>query len=302
MEASHALPHCRKPIKEPETLVRDPSCRLRQLAENTSEPLWTTGLRAMTDSVDLLSPYNSPEDIAAKTTAIRQAVLRESDNLKQPNFECVSTEDLARLFGLYDRTFFKGLLAQAVKAKTGQPLAFRLSSTMTRSGGKTILYRRRMPSRKVQANYEIAVASRMLFMTFKQVDRPVVVCGLTCKDRLEALHRIMEHEIIHLVELVIYGKSSCSARRFKELAANVFGHAGTTHALVTPGEHAAQYGIRVGSTVCFEFEGRRLIGRVNRVNRRATVLVEDAKGPRYSDGKNYHKFYMPLKRLSPASV
>lgn len=292
-----------KPIKEPETLVQDPSCRLHQLAENAPKPLWTTGLRAITGSVNIPSPYNSPEDIAAKTTTVRQAILRESENLKQPNFERIGSEDLFRLFGLYDRIFFKGLLAQAVKVKTGQPLAFRLSSRMTRAGGKTLLYRRRMPSGKLQANYEIAVASRMLFMTFKQVDRPVVVCGLTCKDRLGALHRIMEHEIIHLVELVIYGKSSCSARRFKELAANLFGHCGTTHALVTPREHAAVYhGIRVGGMVCFEFEGRRLIGRVNRVNRRATVLVEDAKGPRYSNGKNYQKFYMPLKRLSPASV
>jgi hypothetical protein len=257
----------------------------------------------MTGSVDVLSPCNPPEHIAAKTTAIRQAILRESDNLKQPNFECISTEDLARLFGLYDRTFFKGLLAQAVKAKTSRPPAFRLSSTMTRASGKTLLYRRRMPGGKDQPNYEIAVASRMLFMTFKQVDRPVVVCGLTCKDRLEALHRIMEHEMIHLAEMVIYGKSSCSTRRFKLLAANIFGHAGTTHALVTPREHAAvRHGIRLGSMVCFEFEGCRRIGRVNRINRRATVLVEDAKGLPYSDGKKYQKFYVPLERLSPASV
>ena len=107
----------------------------------------------------------------------------------------------------------------------------------------------------------------------------------------------------HLAELVVYGKSSCSARRFKELAANTFGHAGTKHDLVTQREHATVYhGISVGSMVCFEFEGRRLIGRVNRINRRATVLVEDARGPRYSNGKHYQKFYMPLKKLGPVSV
>ena len=253
--------------------------------------------------MDLQSCYSPPEPIAAKITAVREAILGESENLRQPNFERISTEDLGRLFGLYDRVFFKGLLAHAVKRNCGQPLAFRLSSTMTRAGGKTLLCRRRMPEGKVKAHYEIAVAVRMLFMTFREVARPVVVCGLTCRDRLEALQRTMEHEIIHLAELVTYGKSSCSSRRFKELAGNIFGHAGTKHDLVTPREHAAvRHGIRLGSMVCFEFEGRRLMGRVNRINRRATVLVEDDKGLSYSDGRKYRKFYVSLEGLSPAAV
>ena len=253
--------------------------------------------------MDLVSLYNSPEQVAAKIAAVREGIIQESDNLKQPNFERISTQDLARLFELYDRTFFKGLLSEAVKRSSGRPLVFRLSSTMTRASGKTFLYRRRTPDGKVRANYEIAVASRMLFMTFKDVERPVEVCGLVCYDRLEALQRIMEHEIIHLAEMVTYGKSRCSSRRFKELAAHIFGHAGTKHDLVTPREHVSvQHGVRVGSVVSFEFDGRRRTGRVNRVNRRATVLVEDATGLPYSDGKKYQKFYVPLKGLSPASV
>lgn len=253
--------------------------------------------------MDILSLHNPPEYVAAQTAAIQQAILRESDNLKEPNFECLGTEDLARLFDLYDQAFFGGSLAQSVKAQTGRPLVFRLSSTMTWAGGKTSLYRWRMPDGQVQSRCEIAVASRMLFMTFGQVERPVVVCGLTCANRLEALQRILEHEIIHLAELVTYGKSGCGSQRFKELAANIFGHAGTSHALVTPMEHAAtQHGIRVGDLVCFDFEGRRLVGKVNRVNRRATVLVEDANGLAYTDGKKYQKFYVPLGMLCPADA
>ena len=123
--------------------------------------------------VDISSLKNPAEHIAAQTAAIHQAILRESDNLKQSNFECLGTEDLARLFDLYDRAFFSGHLAQAAKAKTGQPPVFRLSSTMTRAGGKTTFYRRRIPGGQVQAHYEIAVASRMLFMTFRLAERPV---------------------------------------------------------------------------------------------------------------------------------
>jgi hypothetical protein len=253
--------------------------------------------------VDLLSLHNPPDEIAAQTAGIHAVILRESDNVKQPNFESIGIDDLARLFNLYDRAFFGGQLAHTVKEKTGLPVVFRLSSIMTRAGGKTILHRQRLPGSQVQTHYEIAVASHMLFMTFNQADRPVVVCGSTCKNRLEALQRILEHEIIHLAELVVYGKTSCTGRRFKDLAANIFGHTGTKHTLVTPAEHAAtQHGIRVGAMVSFEFEGRRLVGQVNRAHRRATVLVEDAAGLPYSDGKKYKKFYVPLERLRPAST
>jgi len=264
-------------------------------------PVAVAGLPDTMRRVELLSLHNPPDEIASLTAIIHAAILRESDCLKQPNFESIGADDLARLFDLYHHAFFKGLLAQSVKEKTGLPLVFRLSSTMTRAGGKTILHRRRMPGGEVKTRYEIAVASQMLFMTFKQADRPVVVSGLACKNRLEALQRILEHEIIHLVELIVYGKTSCSRRRFKDLAANIFGHAGTTHTLVSPAEHAAtQHGIRVGGMVSFEFEGRRLVGRVNRAHRRATVLVEDACGQPYSDGKKYQKFCVPLAMLRPA--
>jgi len=56
-------------------------------------------------------------------------------------------------------------------------------------------------------------------------------------------------------------------------------------------------GIRVGSRVRFEFEGQQLEGRVNRITQRATVLVEHTEGARYSDGRRYRKYYVPLGSL-----
>ena len=105
-------------------------------------------------------------------------------------------------------------------------------------------------------------------------------------------------EIIHLAGLLVWDRSSCSGARFKAMARNVFGHTGTAHDLVTAREHASvQHGVWVGSMVGFEFEGRRLVGRVNRIRRRATVLVEDDEGQPYSDGGRYTKFYVPVEAL-----
>jgi len=58
---------------------------------------------------------------------------------------------------------------------------------------------------------------------------------------------------------------------------------------------------RLSSRVSFVFEGTRLQGRVNRVTKRATVLVEDAAGQRYSDGRSYRKYYVPLAALEALS-
>ena len=199
------------------------------------------------------------------------------------------------------RPVLRGWLGKTVTDKADLPLTFRLSSTMTRAGGKTIRTRIPRHDGPPKTHYEIAIASQMLFMTFNDIQRPVVVCGLTCTDRLQALQRIMEHEIIHLTELLVWGKSSCSAPRFRILVANIFGHADTKHDLVTPRERAAvQHGIKLGDLVGFESEGVRHVGRVNRIHHRATVLVEAADGMPYSDGKRYKKWYVPLAGLVSA--
>jgi hypothetical protein len=114
---------------------------------------------------------------------------------------------------------------------------------------------------------------------------------------LEALQRIFEHEIVHLAEQLCWGTSNCSAARFQDIAARFFLHRSHTHALITHKERAAQSGIGIGSLVVFRFEGRDLTGKVNRITKRATVLVPDPAGKAYSDGSRYNTYYVPLAAL-----
>src|SRR5262249_57034681 len=70
------------------------------------------------------------------------------------------------------------------------------------------------------------------------------------------------------------------------------------HDLVTQQERArARFDVRVGDPVTFTFEGAPHVGVVNRITRRATVLVECADGEAYTDGRRYRKFYVPLAQL-----
>jgi hypothetical protein len=239
-----------------------------------------------------------PDVIAARTAEIARAAIMDSHFLRSPNFTVITPGDLSRMFERYDQTFFDGFLRREVARTARGRLNFRLAPRMTRAGGKTFRIGRRGDLR-----YEIAISTRLLFLSFDDVSRPTSVCGVLCTDRLSALQRIMEHEMLHLLEFLVWNQSSCAAGRFKTMARNLFAHGASTHDLVTPAERAkARLDLRIGEEVIFEFEGRSFRGMLNRVNRRATVLVESPAGVRYTNGKRYEKFYIPLGMLKKTAV
>lgn len=241
------------------------------------------------------APGFGPDRARTLQQEVRQELLAKSPYVRQPNFTELHPDDLAVLFDAYDRRFLGGLCRRAVAPAR---VSFRLSLKMTRTGGSTTLYRPRKGMS--QGNLEIAVSSFLLFDGFNPADPDTSVAGLRCADRLEALQRVFEHELVHFVEYVATGKSDCSAKPFQEIAKALFGHRDFTHRLVTRRERAARQGIVVGTEVAFDFKGARLTGRVNRVTKRATVLVPDPKGAPYADGRRYAKYYVPLGAVQPA--
>ena len=220
--------------------------------------------------------------------------LRLSRVMDGPNFVRVGRDDLQRMVLMYDRHFFGGHLV-ALARREG--LTFGWSSRMTKNAGKTVTHypagRGRGPRR-----FEIILSSSLLFQTFRDVDRPVEVTGIRCNNRLEAMQRVTEHELVHLLEMVTWDVSSCSRRRFQTIAHRFFGHTQHRHDLITQGERAARrFRVGVGSRVRFVFEQRQLTGVVNRITRRATVLVVDPTGEMFDDGRRYRRYYVPLEQL-----
>ena len=111
----------------------------------------------------------------------------------------------------------------------------------------------------------------------------------------------MEHEMVHLIEMLLWDESSCARSRFQSITRRFFGHTENMHQLITPRERAiVKFGIRPGMKVRFRFEGAERTGIVNRISKRATVLVEDDRGQRYTNGKHYAKFYVPVQSLEAA--
>jgi hypothetical protein len=255
-----------------------------------------TSIAAVAGSVlaDAVASMQLPEElIQQRVRLIQQGLLAHSRYLQQSDFTAIHPGDLGFLFDAYDEQFFAGLCRQAL---AGRRLSFRLAPRMTRAGGKTV----RFTAHNGEVRYEIAIASSILFDGFGEKDHRVTVCGLECENRLEALQRVFEHEMVHLIEQLCWQTSDCAATRFQTIAAKLFLHRAHTHDLITRRERALVSGIRIGSLVTFDFEGRRLMGRVNRITKRATVLVEDPEGVKFSDGLLYRTYYVPLKCLSSA--
>lgn len=237
-------------------------------------------------------------EIHKRTAEIGRSVLAASRVMKSANFTSTTAADLQRMAEMYDAMFFESQLLPIAREHS---MSFRWSSRMTSAGGKTIRsVHRPRGQRASKVSYEIALSATLLFQTFGDLDRPIRVTGHACENRLQAMQRILEHELIHLAEMLVWEDSNCSADRFQAISHRLFGHTEHKHELVTQHERAAKkFNIRVGSMVSFQHEGQMYVGKVNRITRRATVLVADTQGQKYDDGQSYRKFYVPLGSLKP---
>ncbi len=233
--------------------------------------------------------------IRSWTHAIGRRLLLASPDARERNFTRLHPDDLSFLFAAYDARFLDGICGELLGP---DGVTFRLSSRMSRAGGKTTRFR----APDGATRFEIAVATSILFDGFVAGDPEVTVCGLPCRHRLEALQRLFEHELVHLAEWLCWEESHCGRKRFQGIASRLFLHRVHTHQLITRSERAGSLGITVGTLVTFRYQGQRLQGRVNRVTKRATVLVDDPTGERLSDGRRYVRYYVPLAELRPTDT
>lgn len=235
-------------------------------------------------------------DRAEKQKRIADKVLARSKVMRGANFQKVSREDLELMAYAYDELFLDGV---ALPIAESFGLSFRLSSRMTRAGGKTT--RTIFPAtagKPARIHFEIAISTSLLFQSFRPGDGAIRVCGYDCFDRLTAMQRIVEHELLHLCEMLVWNQSDCGANRFQSIARSMFRHTEFRHELVTQQERAAkQFNVKTGDQVAFRYQGKVLKGIVNRITRRATVLVEDPRGERFTNGKTYVKYYVPIQAL-----
>ena len=242
-------------------------------------------------------------DSAAMRADLKARLQRDSPTLNADNFSRLSNADIALTVRGIDDTWLGGRMQRTLDG-LGIPLEYRLAKRLTSAGGKTTIYRKRGTGRHGPIDHiDIGLSTHLLFHTFSPVSpgaaiKEVKACGVPCADGIDAMILIAQHEVVHVAEFVTAGASKCTKPWFQRVAHRIFGHTAHTHELLTTAERAAkQLNLRPGDRVTFTIEGQPRIGRLNRITKRATVLVEDAAGRMYSDGKRYAKFYVPLAML-----
>lgn len=233
----------------------------------------------------------TPRQIAGKRAQLRKAL---PPHLHGGELTKITPDDLALLFQLYDSVFLEGYFQQSFPGR----VRFSLSTRMTRAAAKTHYPRNLAKLPPQEQEFEIRVALPF-FLHYNHLKREKHVNGIKSKDALDALQLVFEHEMVHLMELRCYGKSSCNGERFKNLARQLFGHTESYHHLPTIAEIAVtRFGFQAGSQVRFSHEGREHTGFIAAVTKRATVMVPDKDGL-YQDkaGQRFHKWYVPLSLL-----
>ncbi|GAB5354137.1 hypothetical protein AAMO2058_000094000 [Amorphochlora amoebiformis] len=216
------------------------------------------------------------------------------------DFKRVEVAHLRKAFRLIDRHFLGGNLRKLLVIES-RKLEFRVSSRMTSRAGHLLSDSRR------PMWHELAISSILLLQTFdgdlKTSKRRVVVNGCKVKNRVEALLRLVEHEMLHLLFVCKSMPRACHKQShhgalFQRAARGIFGHKDFRHDLVTPKEEAGRSGVYTGSTVRFEFRGETLTGKVNRVTKNATILVPTSDNHPdarlFSDQRFYRKFHVPV--------
>jgi len=241
------------------------------------------------------------ESITLFREALYQKMIKRFHN--NPNFSSLRSADIRYAYNLIDSIFLYGKLQKLVK-EDRRRLTFRVAPRMTSRGGHLLTHSDR------PRIHELAISDTLLMQSFPS-QRSVTVNGIRCRDRTEAMLRIIEHEMVHLIfccEQIpkAWRKEGPHGPMFRQAVKNLFGHKGFHHDLVTSREVAfKKIGITPGDTVSFKFKGRRLKGRVNRITKRATILVsssgDHADSRLFSDGNHYRKFFVPIKELTLVS-
>jgi hypothetical protein len=244
----------------------------------------------------LMLKYKAIE-IDSKRDEISRLLTSTSHKITGPAIHTISTADLRLLFELYDGIFLNHWFERNYKGK----IIFSLSRRMTRSAGKTLCPKNPGNIKSEDLVIEIRIGVDFFFQ-YDLLDGSKAVCGIKTSSSLEALQLVFEHELCHAIEFILFGESSCSRPRFKALANSLFGHTESYHRLPTNREIASKrMGLRLGDTVSFAFEGRQLTGILYNINKRATVMVRDPKGPLADKhGNRYTKYYVPLSFLNPS--
>lgn len=154
----------------------------------------------------------------AELSNIRKSIYDKFKTFKN-SVTAMSSDDLRKFFYEYDRLCFNGDITKFM-SDSNYTLGFKTSGedTFTTEG---------ICARGI-CNYVITIPT----MYFGRVTGMTNVAGHQCKDQLECLQRVVEHELVHLIIFIFCGDSFITDQHgpmFMDIAKNLFAHTDHRH-------------------------------------------------------------------------
>ena len=131
----------------------------------------------------------------------------------------IRVKDFKYLFELYDKYYFSSKLSKFLQ------ISLDFSKRLTRSAGMVKYNRKTL-------EIKIIFSIPLIFGAFFNDTEGYIVNGIFCKNPPEALMRVMEHELTHIVEFVLHNNSKCSQPRFFKYSYELFGHTENKHRII----------------------------------------------------------------------
>ena len=185
--------------------------------------------------------------------------------------------DLEFLFKLYDNYYFSGELSENLN------IILKYSNKMTKTAG-LVRYSKRKSDIKIVFSYPL------IFQSYLKKPEGYIVNGIFCKNPVESLMRVLEHELSHLVEYILFGSTNCNKPQFIKIAYELFGHTENKHKI---GLKIHDYGnikqIKKGDKVSFPYRGKIYSGSVLGIRKNITVAIKELN--------NIKKFYVPFSMI-----
>ena len=223
-------------LRKKETTSKDTSSKKKDQSSLYEYDPRKNGLKTPSLSFPVYNAYE-PKFIEKQRKIIYDTLVKKYR--VDPNFTS-PPNILQSLFKLYDEYFFNNQISEIMEEKN-ITLKFAYNSRLTSVAGRCD---------RDGCKYDIYLSTPIILGTFNKDEKIHHTGGLQCKNRLECLMIVFEHELIHFVIGIVHGHwkkdkiYKSHGLFFQDLSNAYFGHTEYYHRLKDHGEASKNNGKR----------------------------------------------------------
>jgi hypothetical protein len=219
-------------------------------------------------------------DLSEPFTFVKQDIEKDRENIldrlsdEYGEYPTITEDMMKEIYEYYNTHFFYGLLRKQVGNKG---IIFEVSNKATRAAG----------SARMSIPIRVMLSEKIFSEVTEKNILSVTANGLHVTNRMDAILRVMEHELTHVILSTSDDDSHLiegHGNLFKTIVLNLFGHTATTHSLIVSKnllnkQRLSKDQVEVDDYVSFILkDGKIVTGKILKKNPiRAKVKITDGR-------------------------